>query len=296
MFGSKWASMGRERLLSVAAGWSRAGRTSRFDGLWCLGWASRAMLAARRAAMIAMLASIALPSSAFAATLSLSFVSGPVVNNDHLPGILTATGTADGGSELFAFSQTQPCLATVDQEMRGGPNGTNLGEPSFGIGLGQYDQGASDFTQTTQFSPGGDGPDAIYHACGYIVGPGSAYTDPPVATAQALECSFNAMVSGTGCVPYPTAEQVTPSPAGMPTTTSSPTHNPTQGAGGCVVPRLHGQKLAAAKAALAAAGCRTGTVTRRKGKRANRGRVIAQSRRAGARLPKGTRVNLTVGR
>jgi hypothetical protein len=246
--------------------------------------------------MTALLATLALPSSAVAATLSLSFVSGPVVNNDHLPGTLTATGTADGGSELFAFSQIQPCLPTVDQEQRSGPNGTNLGEQSFGIGLGQENQGPSDFTQTTEFSPGGEGPDAIYHACGYIVGPGAAYTDPPVATAEALECSYNSMVSGTSCVPYPSAEQVTPSPAGTPTPTSSSSQNPIAASHHCVVPRLHGQTLAAAKASLTAAGCRRGRVTRRKSKRANRGRVVAQNPAAGAREPVGSSVNLTVGR
>ena len=63
----------------------------------------------------------------------------------------------------------------------------------------------------------------------------------------------------------------------------------------CVVPRVTGTSLAAARAAVTRAGCRVGRVTRRSSA-APRNRVIGQSPRAGTQRARGTRVNLTVSR
>ena len=63
----------------------------------------------------------------------------------------------------------------------------------------------------------------------------------------------------------------------------------------CVVPELVGLKLAAARRGLAAAGCATGTVKRKKNRR-QAGRVLAQRTKAASRLAAGTKVALTVGR
>jgi subtilisin family serine protease len=63
----------------------------------------------------------------------------------------------------------------------------------------------------------------------------------------------------------------------------------------CVVPRLRGLRLAAAKSAITRAGCSVGRV-RRARSRVRRGRVIAQSPRAGLQLRPRARVNLTVSR
>ena len=65
----------------------------------------------------------------------------------------------------------------------------------------------------------------------------------------------------------------------------------------CVVPKVVGLKLAAARKKIARASCSVGKV-RRVHVRSKRkiGRVIAQSPRAGTRRPGGTRVNLAVGR
>jgi hypothetical protein len=61
----------------------------------------------------------------------------------------------------------------------------------------------------------------------------------------------------------------------------------------CVVPKVVGKSLAKAKRSLSAAHCRTGAV--RQGRsRLRRGLVYSQSRRAGARLPRGTRIGLHV--
>lgn len=63
----------------------------------------------------------------------------------------------------------------------------------------------------------------------------------------------------------------------------------------CVVPRLGLRTVAAARRALTRARCRLGRV-RRARSRVRRGRIIAQSRRAGRRLPVGTRVSVVVSR
>jgi hypothetical protein len=62
---------------------------------------------------------------------------------------------------------------------------------------------------------------------------------------------------------------------------------------GCVVPKLKGKKLKAAKKALGRADCKVGTIQRRQGKR---GKVIKQSPKPGKVLAPGAKVNLTVGK
>lgn len=68
----------------------------------------------------------------------------------------------------------------------------------------------------------------------------------------------------------------------------------------CVVPKLVGRTLAAAKAALSHAHCALGTVHSRVKTKKRRPKpklvVVAQSRRAGLRLAMGTKINLTLGR
>ena len=64
----------------------------------------------------------------------------------------------------------------------------------------------------------------------------------------------------------------------------------------CVVPNVLGQRLPKAKARIVKAHCRVGKVTRRASTAARRGRVLAQSPRAGKRLANGARIKLTVGR
>jgi dipeptidyl aminopeptidase/acylaminoacyl peptidase len=62
----------------------------------------------------------------------------------------------------------------------------------------------------------------------------------------------------------------------------------------CVVPRVIGKRLPAARAQIGRAHCRVGRVRRARSRRV--GRVIAQSPGPGAKRPAGTRVNLVVGR
>ena len=62
----------------------------------------------------------------------------------------------------------------------------------------------------------------------------------------------------------------------------------------CRVPRVIGLRLATAQTRIRRANCRVGRVRRARSRRV--GRVLSQSPRAGLRRPRGTRVNLVVGR
>ena len=64
----------------------------------------------------------------------------------------------------------------------------------------------------------------------------------------------------------------------------------------CVVPNVKGKTVATARAMLTRRRCRLGRVSRTYSAKVRLGRVIAQSRRPGARLPRGTRVNVVVSR
>ena len=64
----------------------------------------------------------------------------------------------------------------------------------------------------------------------------------------------------------------------------------------CVVPNVKSKTVPKAKAALRARRCAAGKVRQAFSGKVKKGRVIAQSRRPGARLPRGTKVNLTVSK
>jgi beta-lactam-binding protein with PASTA domain len=59
---------------------------------------------------------------------------------------------------------------------------------------------------------------------------------------------------------------------------------------------VKGKTVPKAKAALRARRCAAGKVKLAFSGKVRKGRVIAQSRRVGARLPRGTKVNLTVSK
>jgi hypothetical protein len=74
------------------------------------------------------------------------------------------------------------------------------------------------------------------------------------------------------------------------TATSASSYTPTA----CLVPKLNGKTLTAAKKALRAAECRVGNVKTLKGATASSGKVFKHNRRPGAYLPPGAKVNLIV--
>lgn len=64
----------------------------------------------------------------------------------------------------------------------------------------------------------------------------------------------------------------------------------------CVVPRVVRKTLAAARQAIARAGCRTGTIRRARSATVGKGRVIRQAPAPGKRVARGTRVALVVSK
>ena len=80
----------------------------------------------------------------------------------------------------------------------------------------------------------------------------------------------------------------------QPTTGGQPTGGQPTGTA-CVIPKLAGKTLAAAKKALGKAHCKLGKVTKKKSKR-KAGVVISQKPKAGTRLPAGGRVSLVLSR
>ena len=64
----------------------------------------------------------------------------------------------------------------------------------------------------------------------------------------------------------------------------------------CVVPNVRGRTVARARRLLTSRRCRLGRVTRTYSARMGRGKILRQSRRPGARFPRGTRVNVVVSR
>jgi hypothetical protein len=64
----------------------------------------------------------------------------------------------------------------------------------------------------------------------------------------------------------------------------------------CVVPRVVGKTLAAAKIAIRAKHCRLGLITRVASKRIAKGRVVSTTPRGGVVRPNGTRVKIAVSR
>jgi eukaryotic-like serine/threonine-protein kinase len=65
---------------------------------------------------------------------------------------------------------------------------------------------------------------------------------------------------------------------------------------GCVVPNLKGKTLAQTRRLLGAGRCSLGKVTRAYSAKVKKGRIIRQNRRPGARLARGSRVNVVLSR
>jgi hypothetical protein len=126
------------------------------------------------------------------------------------------------------------------------------------------DIGADEFTPPPSDGPGDDAP-----------GSGSPGSDPgPGGDAYGTGSPGD---GAGGTVPTVPAAPATPAVAKR-----------------CVVPRLTGKTLAAAKKALRKAGCATGKVKTKRSRKF--GKVVAQATRPGKRLTPGARIALTVGR
>ncbi len=124
-------------------------------------------------------------------------------------------------------------------------------------------------SRITAFAPAGARPEAV------------SVSVTTLAGTVTLDSEY------TYLAPEPIGEERPPGPG------------PGPGPGGephrCLVPKLRGGRLKAAKKKLSRAGCGLGKVKRRPGVTARTGRVVRQRPRAGAAVPAGTRVALTLG-
>ena len=86
---------------------------------------------------------------------------------------------------------------------------------------------------------------------------------------------------------------------GQTETSISVTRSPstdTVGVARCAVPDVRRRTVTRARAMLSARRCRLGRITRAYSPKVRKGRIVGQSRRPGARLQRGTRVNVAVSR
>jgi len=89
--------------------------------------------------------------------------------------------------------------------------------------------------------------------------------------------------------------EYTPPPVPPPAPTAQPAPAPAPVVAQCIVPKLIGKKLKAAKKGLTKTDCKLGKVTKKKGVTAKTGKVKKQNPKAGKVLPPGSKVNVKLG-
>jgi hypothetical protein len=132
-------------------------------------------------------------------------------------------------------------------------------------------------------------------AASYIVNSESQITAVAPASSSAASVSVTVTTIAGKAIAAQQFGYVAP-PAPPVVTTPAPTKKPTKPVKQCVVPKLKGKKLPAAKSSLKKADCKAGKVTKLKGATPKTGKVAAQSRKPGMKTPAGTKVNLTLKR
>jgi hypothetical protein len=170
-------------------------------------------------------------------------------------------------------------------------------------------------TPTPTFAMTSDDPDAdflcrigsgAYEPCASPYTTPALANGPHVINVKAVDDAGNQsnVLTRLVTVAVPAARQTTDTGG-----TQTPTTTQTAGGGGtqevagdrenvvqCVVPKLKGKKLRAARKALVKANCATGKVKKRRAAKRKRGRVLKQPKKAGTTLPAGTKIRLVVGR
>jgi subtilisin family serine protease len=120
-----------------------------------------------------------------------------------------------------------------------------------------------------------------------------------VATSGRLNACRALIGCGAASPPQPTPAPPTPpqpSPPPAPPPPAAPPPPRPPAVVRCVVPNVKGKTVRTARTTLTRRRCRLGRVTRTYSAKMRLGRVVSQSRRPGARLPRGTRVNVVVSR
>ena len=131
-----------------------------------------------------------------------------------------------------------------------------------------------------------------------VVAPPDPEPTPEPTTEPEPEPTATASPSPTPGASRPTAPTRDGSPSGASPAAPAPFASapPLIATARCKVPKLRGKTRKAAVRALRRAGCRLGSVSRKRAHKGKRGRAIAQTPKAGARRPAGTRVKVTLRR
>jgi PASTA domain-containing protein len=140
------------------------------------------------------------------------------------------------------------------------------------------------------------GPSIARGGSGLAVGYSSLRSEPPYGGAARTFVRFAAETGTPPPPPPPPAPPPPPPPAPPPPPPVPPPPPPPPQRVHCVVPRVVGRTLSAARARIRRAHCGIGRIRRVRSARRAWGRVVAQSPRAGSIRARGYRVRLSVGR
>jgi hypothetical protein len=183
--------------------------------------------------------------------------------NVHLTGAGSCTVTASQAGDANYNAATPVAqtfaIARADQEITFNPIPDRAyGDPDFTV------RAAADSGLRVSFAA--KGQCAIQGARVHLTGPGSC----KVTASQVGNANYNAAadISQSFAIARPA----------------------------CLVPKVMGKRLDAAKLAIVRSHCRTGRVSYASSRRVEKGRVISQSRRAGRTLSANTRIGLVVSR
>jgi hypothetical protein len=124
---------------------------------------------------------------------------------------------------------------------------------------------------------------------------GTAVTWQFVRASEFQAFTTNPTVTGPAVSPPAASPPPPPPPPTNPPPPPAPKPKP-KAPPRCVVPRVTGKTVAAARKAIKARRCRVGSIQSRNSRLAARGRVIAQTPRAGRRVAIGTRVSIVVSK
>jgi hypothetical protein len=267
---------------------------------------TRAAVAAVVAAMSGLALTGATGASGQEAPASLGLAGVPATLT--IPGTFTlavtgSTGTTSHAS-IYPVYGPAPCAATVEAQLEASPEefiASLDGEqvPPFGF-TGSFAVDADGLGQALS-SPG------IYTVCVFMEAPEES--EAAEASEASEEESVIAVASATFRVlPALTGTAPAPTPKGRVKRCVAPRvkgRSPRSGRKAlaraqcalvrrCVVPHIRGRRLKSALKAIRRAHCALGRVESTRSKRAEKGRVTWQSRRAGTSLPRGTGVSLLI--
>ena len=198
----------------------------------------------------------------------------------------TTTTTVATASHTYASAGTKTVTLTVtdtDSSLNGGRTGSTsiqvtVQAPTQTLTVATSGNGSG----TVSSSPAGISCGAT---CSYAYATGTMVTLTETPASGSVFSGWSGACSGTGgcSVTMSQARSVT---ATFTLQSSGPI---------CLVPKLKGKTLGAAKAALTQAHCKTGTVTK-KFSTVKKGRVISQKPKPGTDLAAGARVNLVISK